>query len=47
MPLLMSPERFDELAVQYDTQLVDTAHKHGSLLYIHLHGALDGVLEHF
>jgi hypothetical protein len=47
VPPLMSPRRFDELVVCYDRPIVELAHAHGCLLYVHCHGFLNGVLDRF
>jgi hypothetical protein len=47
VPPLMSPRRFKELVVRYDQPIVELAHAHGCLLYVHCHGFLNAVLGHF
>ena len=47
VPPLMSPRRFAELVVRYDQPIIELAHTHGCLLYVHCHGFLNAVLGHF
>ena len=47
VPPLMSPRRFRELVVRYDQPIVELAHAHNCLLYVHCHGFLNAVLGHF
>lgn len=47
VPPLMSPRRFAELVVRYDQPIIELAHAHGCLLYVHCHGFLNAVLGHF
>jgi len=47
VPPLMSPRRFAELVVRYDRPIVELAHAHGCLLYVHCHGFLNAVIGHF
>lgn len=47
VPPLMSPRRFDDLVVRYDRAIVELAHSHGCLLYVHCHGFLNAVLGRF
>ena len=42
---LLSPAYFDEFAVRFGKPLIELIHQHGSLVEIHCHGRLDGVLE--
>jgi hypothetical protein len=47
VPPLMSPRRFDDLVVRYDRPIVELAHSHDCLLYVHCHGFLNAVLDRF
>jgi hypothetical protein len=47
VPPLMSPRRFVDLVVRYDRPIVELAHAHGCLLYVHCHGFLNAVLGRF
>jgi hypothetical protein len=47
VPPLASPRLFDDLVTRHDAPLVDLAHRLGCLVYVHCHGALNGVLERF
>ena len=47
VPPLLSPRYFDRYVTQYNRPLVELAHAHGCLVYVHCHGRLNAVLERF
>lgn len=46
-PPLFGPGQFAEMVVRYETDIAKLVHEHGGLAWVHCHGFVNRVLDHF